>query len=486
MSLRAHFAKQSPNLQKIASGKERPRNDITWKITMQEKPKVVVSKTRRTVSAAKEFKFTQADVRAAGTSVASYRARAWDAFKKHSLPETTQEAWRRTDIHNLPADKFNFPKAGAFEDLPSVREDLLKPLTADQHGGQIVLLPGGSKIDLDEKLAKKGVIFTDLKTAEQRHPELLAKLMGKTVNVEEGKFAALAGAFAQNGIVLYVPKGVTVEEPLHSVLWGPGASLAHISHILVLVDEGASVTYVHEAASPDETASSPQGGAASMHAGIVEIQVMQDASLRFVELQSWGRHVWNFSHERIRVERGGNLDWIFGAIGSRLTKNFSELDLTGEGATGRMSGFYFTDGNQHLDHDTQQNHLAPHTTSDLLFKGALKGRSRSVWQGMIYVAPGAQQTDGYQANRNLVLSDQARADSIPGLEILADDVRCTHGATVGKLEAEPLFYLKSRGIPQAEAEKIVVEGFFDPIFQRIPFEGVRERFQQYISDKMSV
>jgi Fe-S cluster assembly protein SufD len=447
---------------------------------MQEKPKVTVSRTRRTGSAIRDFAFTQADIPAASGELASYRARAWEAFKKHSLPDTAQEAWRRTDIHNLPVDKFKFPKDGAFEDLPPVREDLLKPLIADQHGGQIVLLPGGSRIDLDEKLAKKGVIFTDIKTAEQKYPELLAKMLGKTVNVEEGKFAALAGTFAQNGVVLYVPKGVSVEEPFHSVLWGPGADLAHISHILVLVDEGASVTYVHEAASPDET------GANSMHAGSVEIQVMQGATLRFVELQSWGRHVWNFSHERARVERGGNLDWIFGAIGSRITKNFTELDLAGEGAQGRMSGFYFTDGNQHLDHDTQQNHLAPHTTSDLLFKGALKGKSRSVWQGMIYVAPGAQKTDGYQANRNLVLSDGARADSIPGLEILADDVRCTHGATVGKLEMEPLFYLKSRGIPQAEAEKIVVEGFFDPIFQRIPFEGVRERFQQYIADKMSV
>ena len=446
---------------------------------MQEKPKVVISKTRRVDSAAKDFAFTESDIRAGRDAIASYRTSAWSSFKKHSLPVTTEEAWRRTDIHALPADKFVLPKDGAFNDLPPVREDLLRPLVADQHGGQIILLPGGSRIELDEKIAKKGVVFTDLLTAEQKYPELLAKMLGKTVNVEEGKFSALAGAFAQNGIVLYVPKGVTVDEPLHSVLWGPGVDLAHISHILVLVDEGASVTYVHEAASPDET------GSNSLHAGIVEIQVMQDATLRFVELQSWGRHVWNFSHERARVERSGNLDWIFGAIGSRLTKNFSELDLAGEGAQGRMSGFYFTDGNQHLDHDTQQNHLAPHTTSDLLFKGALKGKSRSVWQGMIYVAPGAQKTDGYQANRNLVLSEGARADSIPGLEILADDVRCTHGATVGKLEAEPLFYLKSRGIPQNEAEKIVVEGFFDPIFQRIPFEGVRERFQQYIADKMS-
>lgn len=445
---------------------------------MQEKPKVVVSRTRRAESAARDFTFTETDIRATSDPVNSYRNLAWNAFKRHALPDTSLEAWRRTDIHNLPTDKFKVTLDDV-DGFPPVREDLLKPLVADQHGGQIVLTPGASKIDLDENLAAKGVIFTDLLTAERQHPDLLAKMIGKTVNVEEGKFSALAGAFAQNGVVLYVPKGVIVEEPLHSVLWGPGANIAHVSHILVLVDEGASVTYVHESASPDDLASN------SMHAGIVEIQVMENASMKFVELQSWGRHVWNFSHERARVERAGNLDWIFGAIGSRLTKNFTELDLAGEGAQGRMSGFYFTDGKQHLDHDTQQNHLAPHTTSDLLFKGALKGKSRSVWQGMIYVAPGAQKTDGYQANRNLVLSDGARADSIPGLEILADDVRCTHGATVGKLEQEPLFYLKSRGIPQAEAEKIVVEGFFDPIFQRIPFEGVRERFQEYIANKMA-
>ncbi|RPI93594.1 MAG: hypothetical protein EHM40_09415, partial [Chloroflexi bacterium] len=312
---------------------------------MQEKPKVVVTRTRRADSAVKDFAFTEADIRATADSVASYRASAWSAFKRLSLPDTAQEAWRRTDIHALPIDKFKLTVDGAGK-FPAVREDLLKPLVANQHGGQILLTPGATKVDLDEKIAKQGVIFTDLVTAEQKHPELLAKMIGKTVNIEEGKFAALAGALAQNGIVLYVPKGVVVEEPLHSVLWGPGANLAHVSHILVLVDEGASVTYVHEAASPDDPAAN------SMHAGIVEIQVMQDASLKFVELQSWGRHVWNFSHERVRVERGGNLDWIFGAIGSRLTKNFSELDLVGEGAQGRMSGFYFTDGNQHLDHDT--------------------------------------------------------------------------------------------------------------------------------------
>jgi Fe-S cluster assembly protein SufD len=320
------------------------------------------------------------------------------------------------------------------------------------------------------------VVFTDLHTAEIEYPALVARMAGELVRPEEGKFAALSGAFSQNGVVLYVPKGVTIEQPLNSLLWGPGVGLAHVSHILVWVDEGASATYVHESASPEESG-------ASMHAGIVEIRVGDGASLKFVELQSWGRHVWNFSHERLSAGRSASVDWIFGAVGSHLTKNFSELDLVGEGATGRMSGFYFADGTQHLDHDTQQNHLARQTTSDLLFKGALKGHSRSVWQGMIYVAPAAQKTDGYQANRNLILSPDARADSIPGLEILADDVRCTHGATVGKLEQEPLFYLKSRGIPDRQAERLIVEGFFDPIMQRIPFEGVRARFQQAIHEK---
>jgi len=445
---------------------------------MQEKPKVVVSKSRRADAAAKDFSFTQADIPASKNGLASFRTSAWDAFKRYSLPSTLDEAWRRTDLRLLPASDFKLPKEGAFEDLPAVPDELLKPLTGEKHGGQITLLPGGSQVHLDEALVKKGVVFTDIRTAERDHANLLKKLIGQIVKPDDGKFAALASALAGNGVLLYVPKNVTVEAPLHSVLWGPGVSLAHFSHIIVFVEDGASATYVHEAASPNESSQ-------SMHAGVVEIHVGKGASLRFVELQSWGRNVWNFSHERARVDRDGNLDWIFGAVGSRLTKNFSDLDLAGEGAQGRMSGFYFTDGSQHLDHDTQQNHLAPHTTSDLLFKGALKGNSRSVWQGMIYVAPGAQKTDGYQANRNLVLDDKARADSIPGLEILADDVRCTHGATVGKLEKEPLFYLRSRGIPLEEAEKLVVEGFFDPVMQRIPFEGVRERFQQAIHDKLS-
>jgi Fe-S cluster assembly protein SufD len=443
---------------------------------MEIKPKVIISRSRRTESPATRFMFSAGMVPASGV-LADYRLNAWQSFNRLPFPSMTEESWRRTDLREIPADLVHLPPVESLRDLASVPADLLRPQTDNKKpGGQIILFPGGAKLTLNKELEEKGVIFTDLRTAERENPDLIGRMIGQTVSPYEGKFAALAGAFAQNGVVLYVPKGVIVERPLNSLLWGPGVNLAHFSHILVWVDEGASVTYMHEAASPNENGP-------ALHAGIVEIVVSDNASLRFVELQSWGRHVWNFSHERVKVGREGNLDWIFGAIGSRLTKNFSEVNLGGEGASGRMSGFYFTDGNQHLDHDTRQNHLAPHTTSDLLFKGALKGQSRSVWHGMIHVAVGAEKTDGYQANRNLLLSQNAHADSIPGLEILTDDVRCSHGATVGKLEQEPLFYLMSRGIPEKEAERLLVEGFFNPIMQRIPFAGVRARFEQAIHEK---
>jgi Fe-S cluster assembly protein SufD len=401
---------------------------------------------------------------------------AWKAYQTLPMPTTQDEAWRRTDIRSLPLHGISLNLS---DDL-AVPQDLVQPLTSEKHGAQLVLQPGQPSILYQEKaLTEQGVIFGDWSSLVTENPELLEKYLGTVVSIEEGKFAAAAAALARDACVVYVPDGIEVKAPLHSILWAPGKSTAFFSRVLVVLGMGSSLTYIHETASPTTVDGS------AVHAGIVELWVGQGANLKFVELQSWGDHVWNFTHERAIVERDGNLDWVFGAVGSRLTKNFSELTLSGQGAEGRMSGFYFADGNQHLDHYTQQNHLAPHTTSDLLYKGALLDRSRSVWRGMIYVAPGAQRTDGYQANRNLILSGKARADSIPGLEILADDVRCTHGATVGQLEEEPVYYLMSRGLPRDQAERLVVDGFFSPIMERVPFEGVRARFERMIDEKMN-
>lgn len=413
--------------------------------------------------------------------IKNIRTKAWNDFNNIPIPTTQEEAWRRTDLRLLPAGDFLLPELQTIHEseLPPVPEELLQPLVGTSHGGQIILTPNGVTVDNDLQIEGSGVIFTDLNTARRQYPEKLKRIIGEVVKSDEGKFAALASSLSQNGVFLYVPAGVNLDSPLHSIMWGPGDKLAFFTHLLVYLEEGSSATYVHESASPTVPDHS------TLHAGVVEIFVGPGSSLKFIEFQSWGEHVWNFSHERARIERDANIDWIFGAVGSRLTKNFSDIDLVGRGSSGRMSGFYFTDGKQHLDHDTQQNHNAPDTTSDLLFKGALREGSRSVWQGMIYVAPGAQKSDGYQANRNLILDATSRADSIPGLEILADDVRCTHGATVGKIDPEQVFYLESRGIPKKEAEKLVIEGFFDPIMQRIPYEGVRSRLQEAISIKLN-
>jgi Fe-S cluster assembly protein SufD len=447
---------------------------------LKETPRVVSRSRRVETLEARDFTFAESQVQfdLSGDSLRAYRRKAWQAYQALTLPTSADEAWRRTDIRGLKADTFRIPEKEAYLDLPAAPEWLLQPLADGSHGGELILMAGGAVCSLDSALVEKGVVFTDYQTALREHPDLVEKILGKVVHPEDGKFAALSASLAQTGVLLYVPRNVQLETPLHSLLWGPGSGIAYISHILVYLEEGASVTYVHESASTTEP------GGQTLHSGIVEIYVGPRANLNFVELQSWGESVWNFSHERAQVDRDANLDWVFGAIGSHLTKNFSEIDLIGQGSTGKMSGFYFTDHDQHLDHDTQQNHFAPNTTSDLLFKGALIQESRSVWQGMIYVGPGASKADGYQANRNLVLSRKARADSIPGLEILTDDVRCTHGATVGRIDEEQIFYMMARGIPRRIAERTIVEGFFDPIMQRIPFEGVRQRFQQTISHKM--
>lgn len=440
---------------------------------MTESPVIITRSRRGQADAVKEFGFKPA--RDVMNPLSGYRQKAWNSYSNLPFPTTKNEAYRWTDLSKLPTDEFQVNCTAPGGSIPA---DLLQPVADADHGGQIILSTGNERITLSDDLKKKGVIFTDFKHALQTSPELLEKLSGSVINPGEEKFGALTAAMADNGILLYVPRGVQVDTPLHSLFWAAGTGTANFNRILVFLEEGASVTYVHESSSP-----AMQSGA-GMLGGLIEIQVGPGAKLRFVELQSLGENIWNFSHEKVRVERDGEVDWVFGALGSHLTKNFSEIDLVGQGSTGKMSGFYFSQHDQHLDHDTQQNHLAAHTTSDLLFKGALLDHSRSVWQGMIYVSPEAVKTDGYQANRNLILSEGARADSIPGLEILTDDVRCSHGATVGKIDPDEVFYLQTRGLPKAEAEKLIVEGFFDPIMQRIPFEGVKRRFKQAIEDKM--
>jgi Fe-S cluster assembly protein SufD len=206
----------------------------------------------------------------------------------------------------------------------------------------------------------------------------------------------------------------------------------------------------------------------------VEVFVEQGAKVEYVSVQNVSRETWHFGSHHARIERDAELDWVAGGFGSKKGKIRIQNDLAGPGATSRVTGAYFADGVQHLDYDTFQEHIAPNTTSDFAFKGVLNDESSAVWRGMIRVEEDAQRTNAYQENRNLLLSKDAHADSIPGLEIMANDVRCTHGATLGQVDREQLFYLMARGLSRAEAERLIVRGFFQDVLDRIELEPVRE------------
>jgi Fe-S cluster assembly protein SufD len=214
--------------------------------------------------------------------------------------------------------------------------------------------------------------------------------------------------------------------------------------------------------------------------------VEQDAKLRYVQVQDWGRNVWNFMTERATLAQDATLNSLHVALGSKFSKASIGSHLRGKNTLAEMLGIYFADGDQFFDHHTWQLHESPYGTSDLEFKGALKGNARSVYSGLIKVFEGAQKTDAYQQNRNLVLSRAARADSIPNLEIAANDVRCTHGATVSQVEEEHLFYLQTRGVPRSEAQNLIVEGFFRPIIDRAPNEQVQEFLRTAIARKVGI
>ena len=292
---------------------------------------------------------------------------------------------------------------------------------------------------------------------------------------------ALSAAAFSGGSFLYVPRGVEVEVPLQSYRWLDTVG-SIMPRTLVVVEEGASVTYIDEYASPgteeDDLAFSN---------GVVELFVGEGARLRYVSLQNWGRNVLHFNTIRSSAEKDATINSLVVSLGSELSRTNVEAGLTAAGSDSEMLGLYFADLDQLLDHHTLQDHIAPNAHSDLLYKGAMRDESLAVFSGLIRVEPGAQKTDAYQTNRNLILgTEDAMAVSLPRLEIQADDVKCSHGSTTGQVDDTELFYLMSRGIPRVEAEKLVVFGFFGEVTSRIPLRGLKEKLDKAIEGKIGL
>lgn len=439
---------------------------------------------RRRRSAAPEAPiYTRADVEALSDAnneplwLRESRLVGWELYEITPMP-SDQEEWRRTDYRSVHWDEASplMSANGATREV--VPAQMLEPLIGEEQGGTLVFVDG--KIvhyELSPALAAQGVVFTDLLTACKEHEDLVrTRLMTKAVKPSDGKFAALHSALWTHGVFLYVPKGRVVELPLHVVMYNtqPGATMGHV---LVAVEEAAQATILVDYQSADTETQ-------AAYIGATELLVEQSANLRYVGLQDWSRQTYEFSHQRGSVEQDAHLDWVIGTMGGKFVKDFIEVDLNGKGASTRVSGMFFADQNQFFDLDTQQNHNGPLTVSDLLFKGAAKHHARTLWQGMIKSLPQMQKIDGFQACRNLVLDEDARMDAIPGLEIEADDVRCTHAATFGTLEEQPVFYLMSRGVPRPIAELTVTEGFFEELLERVPFERVQDRLRAALEAKI--
>ncbi len=401
------------------------------------------------------------------------RARAWDAFEARAMPSQRDEEWMRTDIRLFRLDKFGVPG----DAMPGTPVDAGLLTQGVELGGQVTALdsrPHGAR--LGEKWVRQGVLFGNLDELVHQHGDVVRSHLFRAVNSEADKFAALHAALWSGGTLLYVPRGVVIDEPLH-MLSALSDGATDFGHALVILEEGAEATLLAESASLGENAS-------GLHCGAVELIVGPGAKLRYVNFQNWSTGVWHFAHQKALVDRSAKLQWTIAALGSRLAKVNQHVALVGRGADAQVNGVLFTEGKQHLSYHTLQHHQAPSCKSDLLYKAALQDASRTVWRGMIRVDAEAQKTDGYQRNDNLMLSDHARSDSIPGLEILADDVRCTHGSTAGRVDDEQIFYARCRGLTRKEAVRMVVAGFFQQVFDRITIDSVREALGQAIGRRI--
>ncbi len=410
------------------------------------------------------------------------RLHAWQAFEELPMPSLRDEAWRYTDISDVRIEDFlpYAPSAAAAseEDLPKAVRQLIRE--GEENSALLVQHNSETAFSrVDEELSRKGVIFTDLHTALAEHEELVKEKLFGLVPEDYDKFAALSAAAFAGGSFLYVPRGVDVEVPIQSYRWLDVIG-SIMPRTLVVVEEGSSVTYIDEYASADAEEPAFSNGA-------VELYVGEGSSLRYVSLQNWERNVLHFNTIRSQTEKDATIKSLVVSFGSQLSRTNVEAGLTAPGSDSEMLGIYFADQNQVLDHHTLQDHISPNAHSDLLYKGALRDESLAVFSGLIRVEPGAQKTDAYQTNRNLILgTDDAFAVSLPNLEIMADDVKCSHGSTTGQVDETDLFYLMSRGIPRREAEKLVVFGFFGEVTSKIPLKGLKEKLDRAIEGKIGL
>ncbi len=411
------------------------------------------------------------------------RLDALATFEGLPWPDPSSEEWRYTDLTEFHLGEFHLaekqhPRAETLDGVPAEVQVALGDV--GERAALAVLVDGQLvHASLDPAVAARGVVFTDLATAAREHEDLVRKYVGKLgTPASEAKLTTLGAAIAGGGMFLHVPRGVEVALPLQSFRWIAENGIITAAHTVIVAEESASVTYVDHHASAD--------GRRALSLGVVEIYAHPGANVSYLAVQDHASEVFHFHVQRAEVHRDATVRSLAATLGGKLARSVVESHLVEPGAYSEMLGVYFGDGEQHIDNRSLQEHTAPHTKSELMYKGALKGRSRAVYSGLIHIAKDAQKVDSYQANRNLVLSDHAKADSIPYLEIEANDVRCAHAASVGPPDADQVFYLRTRGLDAAEAERTIVRGFFQEVLDRVRVPEVREALERAVEAELEL
>jgi Fe-S cluster assembly protein SufD len=386
----------------------------------------------------------------------SHRLTAWRVFEKLPLPTKRDVEWQRFDIRALKLDKISIP--------------VERPTISEQH------------TPVPAELTKQGVIFCDMQTAIAQHADLVRAYLGKSIAADEPrKFGALHAAFWKTGTFLYVPENVRIPFPLEAIHEFSGQNAGGFPHTLVVIEPGAEATLVQKFVGGPAAGSN---GVPSVHASGSELIVKESAHLHYVSLQNFSPNVFDFTLKRANVAHDAEIDWVLGMFGASFQRYDVECVMEGEGGTSFMYAVGVLDQHQQFGQFTKQHHKKGNTVSDLMFKNVLRDAAVTNYAGMIKVERNANGTNAYQANRNLVLSDKVKCDTKPILEIESNQLRCTHGATVGRLDENQLFYLRSRGLTATQARDVLIEAFLDPVLARIRVENVQKEFATLIHNKV--
>ena len=399
------------------------------------------------------------------------RMMAYEAYRQIPMPAKKDRAWRRTII-----DEFN-PEDFLFQ--PQSQDRAVQKVEVEIQSEEIIIHyhPNGIENKISEELERTGLFVCSLTEAEEIYPQLLSEIAGKIVLPHESKFAALSQMLDTDGMLICITGGKKVETPIHIMIEDGQIKKLSTFHLMIILEEDCAASILTEW-------NVTRNDTIRMMSGVVEIRMEKNSSLAIHELQTWPDSQWTFVQERAVLKENTHLNWSVYADGGKYARTHLGVDMAGVQAQAKITGICLNTNPAQLDFDTFQQHSAAETNSDLLFNGAMANEGRSVWTGMIRVEKDAVKTDAYQANRNLILCGNPLVESIPGLEILTDDVRCSHGVSVGEIDTEQLFYLASRGIPEKEAKRVIAQGFLNSGLERIDNEKIKHKIEKKIQSRL--